>query len=202
MLTSRALVRGLKSWFWRPLSSTSSVQAAHGKGSLGVLYGAGLRTIRPVEGVITSLTVLYVSPDVLDPSVPQYNNRLDTPLSDVPFVRNLNSEQRQLKEKEKGPWTKLTKEEKIALYRLTHELTYPEMRRGSSEWKTVLGGVFIFLGFSGMLVWWQRIFVFGEVPHTLSDEWVEKQTQRMIDMRINPIGGFAYHWDYAKKQWK
>lgn len=55
-----------------------------------------------------------VSPDVLDPSVPQYNNRLDTPLSDVPFVRNLNSEQRQLKEKEKGPWTKLTKEEKIA----------------------------------------------------------------------------------------
>ncbi|XP_029549640.1 cytochrome c oxidase subunit 4I1-like [Salmo trutta] len=175
MLTSRALVRGLKSGFWRPLSSTSSVQAAHGKD---------------------------VSPDVLDPSVPQYNNRLDTPLSDVPFVRNLNSEQRQLKEKEKGPWTKLTKEEKIALYRLTHELTYPEMRRGSSEWKTVLGGVFIFLGFSGMLVWWQRIFVFGEVPHTLSDEWVEKQTQRMIDMRINPIGGFAYHWDYAKKQWK
>lgn len=55
-----------------------------------------------------------MSPDVLDPSVPQYNNRLDTPLSDVPFVRNLNSEQRQLKEKEKGPWTKLTKEEKIA----------------------------------------------------------------------------------------
>jgi hypothetical protein len=55
-----------------------------------------------------------MSPDVLDPSVPQYNNRLDTPLSDVPFVRNLNSEQMQLKEKEKGPWTKLTKEEKIA----------------------------------------------------------------------------------------
>ncbi|CAB1341101.1 unnamed protein product [Coregonus sp. 'balchen'] len=70
MLTSRALVRGLKSGFWRPLSSTSGVQAAHGK-------------------------------------------------------------------------------------------------------------------------------VFGEVPHTLSDEWVEKQTQRMIDMRINPVGGFAYHWDYG-----
>jgi len=52
--------------------------------------------------------------DVLDCSAPQYNNRLDTPLPDVPFVRNLSAEQKKLKEKEKGPWTQLTKEEKIA----------------------------------------------------------------------------------------
>uniref|UniRef100_A0A3B3R605 Cytochrome c oxidase subunit 4 n=1 Tax=Paramormyrops kingsleyae TaxID=1676925 RepID=A0A3B3R605_9TELE len=90
----------------------------------------------------------------------------------------------------------------LSLYRMTHELTYAEMRKGSDEWKTVLGGVFFFLGFTGLLVWWQRVYVMGDVPHTLSDEWVEKQTKRMLDMRINPVQGFATHWDYERKQWK
>lgn len=44
------------------------------------------------------------------------------------------------------------------VYRLTHELSYAEMRQGSKEWMTVLGGVFIFLGFTGLLVWWQRVY--------------------------------------------
>uniref|UniRef100_A0A672RJM6 Cytochrome c oxidase subunit 4 isoform 1, mitochondrial-like n=1 Tax=Sinocyclocheilus grahami TaxID=75366 RepID=A0A672RJM6_SINGR len=128
MLASRALVRGLQSGFWRRVSTSSAAWAAH------------------THDV-----------DVADCSVPQYNNRLDTPLPDVPFVRNLSAEQKKLKEKEKGSWTQLTKEEKLALYRLTHELSYAEMRQGSKEWMTVLGGVFIFLGFTGLLVWWQRI---------------------------------------------
>ncbi|XP_062335224.1 cytochrome c oxidase subunit 4 isoform 1, mitochondrial [Osmerus eperlanus] len=175
MLTSRCLVRGLRNGLWRNLSPSSSARAAHTKD---------------------------VTADVLDCTVPQYNNRLDTPLPDVPFVQNLNEQQTQLKEKEKGPWAKLTKEEKLALYRLSHELTYREMRQGTGEWKSVLGGVFIFLGLSGLLVWWQRVYVFGDVPHTLSEEWVEKQTQRMLDMRVNPVHGFSYNWDYEKKQWK
>lgn len=107
-----------------------------------------------------------------------------------------------LKEKEKESWTKLTEEEKLALYRLSFQLSYAEMRKGSDEWKTVLGGVFIFIGFTGLLVLWQRLYVYGDVPHTFSPEWVEKQTQRMIDMRVNPVHGFSVNWDYEKKQWK
>src|SRR4029434_8967477 len=38
------------------------------------------------------------------------------------------------------------------------ELTYPEMRKGSHEWKTVVAGMLFFLGFSGLLVWWQRVY--------------------------------------------
>ncbi|XP_051969362.1 cytochrome c oxidase subunit 4 isoform 1, mitochondrial isoform X2 [Xyrauchen texanus] len=174
MLTSRALVRrGLQSGFWRRLSTSSGAWARH------------------THDV-----------DVTDCTVPQYNNRLDTPLPDSPFVRNLNAEQKKLKEKEKGPWTQLTKEEQLALYRLTHELSYAEMQKGSKEWMTVLGGILFFFGFTGILVWWQRVYVYGDVPHTLSHEWVEKQTQRMIDMRVNPVHGFSNKWDYEKKQWK
>ncbi|KAF4075859.1 hypothetical protein AMELA_G00223690 [Ameiurus melas] len=175
MLSSRVLLRGLRAEtrLWRSLSTSTRALASHSR-----------------------------SVDVIDCSVPQYNNRLDTPLTDIPFVRNLTPEQKMLKEKEKESWTKLTKEEKLALYRLSFQLSYAEMRKGSDEWKTVLGGVFIFLGFTGLLVLWQRLYVYGDVPHTLSPEWVEKQTQRMIDMRVNPVHGFSVNWDYEKKQWK
>ncbi|KAK1806471.1 hypothetical protein P4O66_004984, partial [Electrophorus voltai] len=154
MLSSRALVRGLQVGLWRRVSTSASALAAHAQDI-----------------------------EVIDCSIPQYNNRLDTPLPDIPFVRNLTAEQKKLKEKEKESWTNLTKEEKLALYRLTFELSYAEMRKSSDEWKTTLAGVFFFLGFSGLLVWWHRIYVYGDVPHTLSPEWVEKQTKRMIDMR-------------------
>ncbi|KAG5850419.1 hypothetical protein ANANG_G00082220 [Anguilla anguilla] len=150
----------------------------------------------------TSRACSAVSKDVLDCSVPQYTNRPEIPLPPVPFVTDLNTEQRKLKEKEKGTWTNLTKEEKIALYRMAFQLSYAEMDKGSSEWKTVVGGVFFFLGFTGLVIWWQRLYVFGDVPHTLSDEWVAQQTQRILDMRMNPVQGVASQWDYEKKQWK
>ncbi|TSL10149.1 5'-AMP-activated protein kinase subunit gamma-2 [Bagarius yarrelli] len=155
-----------------------------------------------LSDILQALVLTPADVDVIDCSVPQYNNRLDTPLPDIPFVRKLNPEQKKLKEKEKEPWTKLTKEEKLALYRLTYELSYAEMKQSSGEWKTVLGGIFFFLGFTGLVVLWQRMYVYGDVPHTLSPEWVEKQTQRMIDMRVNPVHGFSVNWDYEKKQWK
>ncbi|XP_066532445.1 cytochrome c oxidase subunit 4I1-like [Hoplias malabaricus] len=173
MLSTRALVRGLQAGLWRRVSTSTTALASHSQ-----------------------------AVDVIDCSVPQYNDRLDTPLPDIPYVQNLTPEQKQLKEKEKDSWTNLTKEEKLALYRLTFEKSYAEMREGSDEWKTVLGGILFFFGFTGLLVWWQRLYVYGDVPHTLDPEWVDKQTQRMIDMRVNPVHGFSSKWDYEKKQWK
>lgn len=115
MLSSRALVRGLQCGLWRRVSTSSGAWAAHSHGNRTLL--------RRLETLQLSLTLPYPSNvfcrlfsdvDVIDCSVPQYNNRLDTPLPDVPFVRNLNAEQKKLKEKEKGPWTQLSKEEKLA----------------------------------------------------------------------------------------
>ncbi|XP_045912245.1 cytochrome c oxidase subunit 4 isoform 2, mitochondrial isoform X1 [Micropterus dolomieu] len=138
----------------------------------------------------------------VDMSQPMYWDRRDTPLPDKRYKDVLTGAEESLKQKEKGPWSQLTKEEKIALYRLTFCQTFPEMKQQTGEWKTVLGGIFIFLGFTGLVVWWQTVYVYPERPRTFDDDWQAKQLKRMLDMRVNPVHGFAAKWDYEKGQWK
>ncbi|XP_069492543.1 cytochrome c oxidase subunit 4 isoform 1, mitochondrial [Ambystoma mexicanum] len=135
-------------------------------------------------------------------SLPMYEDSRATPLPEVAFIGHLNAEQNALKEKEKGSWTSLDNSEKLELYHIKFNHTYAQMNRGSSEWKTVCGGALFFIGLSALIVLWQRKYVFGPVPHTFSDDWIEKQTKRMLDMRINPVEGFSSKWDYEKNEWK
>nr|XP_060627826.1 cytochrome c oxidase subunit 4 isoform 2, mitochondrial-like [Anolis sagrei ordinatus] len=137
-----------------------------------------------------------------DLSVPLYYDKRSYPLPDAPFCKDLDVTQKALKEKEKGSWAQLSNEEKVALYRIKFHQTYSEMNKPSNEWKTVLGAIFFFFGVTGLIVWWQRMFVFPPKPHTLSDEWKAMQVQRMLDMHVNPVQGFAAKWDYEKKEWK
>lgn len=44
------------------------------------------------------------------------------------------------------------------MYRLQFHETFAEMNRRSNEWKTVMGGVFFFFGFTALLIWWQRVY--------------------------------------------
>uniref|UniRef100_A0A3B4Z3V4 Cytochrome c oxidase subunit 4 isoform 1, mitochondrial n=1 Tax=Stegastes partitus TaxID=144197 RepID=A0A3B4Z3V4_9TELE len=81
-----------------------------------------------------------------------------------------------------------------AVYRMMFQQTYAEMKQPSDEWKTVIGGIFLFMGFTGLVVWWQRVY--GKTHLSA------KQLQRILDMRINPIQGISSQWDYEKKQWK
>ncbi|KAL4642087.1 cytochrome c oxidase subunit 4 isoform 1, mitochondrial isoform X1 [Arapaima gigas] len=139
---------------------------------------------------------------VEDYTLPSYINQPDVPLPDVQYVTNLSPEQKALKEKEKGSWAKLSIEEKMALYRISFKESYAEMNKASGEWKTIFAGVLFFLGFTGLIVAWQRKYVFGDVPQTLSTEWKEVELQRMLDMRMNPVEGLSSKWDYENKQWK
>ncbi|KAK3519050.1 hypothetical protein QTP70_016366 [Hemibagrus guttatus] len=137
-----------------------------------------------------------------DMSLPLYWDRRDSPLPDRPYNSTLTATEKSLKQKEKGPWSNLSDEEKLALYRIMFKDTYAEMKKPSSEWKTVLGGIFFFIGFTGLVVLWQRIYVYPDAPHTFDEEWEAKQVQRMLDMRVNPVQGFSAKWDYEKGQWK
>ncbi|MCI4387454.1 hypothetical protein PGIGA_G00074160 [Pangasianodon gigas] len=137
-----------------------------------------------------------------DMSLPMYWDRRDSPLPDRPYNNSLTATEESLKQKEKGPWNNLSKEEKIALYRIMFKDTYAEMKKPSSEWKTVLGGIFFFIGFTGLVVLWQRIYVYPHPPRTFDEEWEAKQVKRMLDMRVNPVQGFSAKWDYEKGQWK
>ncbi|XP_053127255.1 cytochrome c oxidase subunit 4 isoform 1, mitochondrial isoform X2 [Hemicordylus capensis] len=137
-----------------------------------------------------------------DFSLASYVDRRDIPLPEVAYARSLSSEQKALKEKEKASWSALSLDEKIELYRIKFCDTYAEMNKGSSEWKTVIGGALFLIGFTGFIVIWQKLYVFGPVPHTFSEEWVAMQTKRTLDMRMNPIEGFAAKWDYDKNEWK
>ncbi|KAM9290531.1 cytochrome c oxidase subunit 4 isoform 1, mitochondrial [Gastrophryne carolinensis] len=135
-------------------------------------------------------------------TLPSYHDNRAVPLPEVSFVQEMSGEQLSLKEKEKGAWKSLSAQEKVALYHIKFNQTYADMNKGSNEWKTVLGGTLIFLGLSAFIILWQRHYVFGELPHTLSDDWVAMQTKRMLDLRINPVEGFAAKWDYDNNQWR
>ncbi|XP_059117623.1 cytochrome c oxidase subunit 4 isoform 2, mitochondrial [Peromyscus eremicus] len=137
----------------------------------------------------------------LSPYVDCYAQR-SYPMPDEPFCTELSEEQRALKEKEKGSWAQLSQAEKVALYRLQFQETFAEMNHRSNEWKTVMGCVFFFIGFTALVIWWQRIYVFPEKVVTLTDERKAQQLQRLLDMKSNPIQGLAAHWDYEKKEWK
>ncbi|TSM04883.1 Cytochrome c oxidase subunit 4 isoform 2, mitochondrial [Bagarius yarrelli] len=141
-------------------------------------------------------------PEQTDMSLPLYWDRLDNPLPDRPYNNTLTAAEKSLKQKEKGPWTNLSNEEKVALYRIMFKDTYAEMKKPSNEWKTVFGGIFFFIGFTGLVVLWQRIYVYPHSPHTFDEEWQAKQVNRMLDMRVNPVQGFSSKWDYEKGQWK
>ncbi|XP_015257284.1 PREDICTED: cytochrome c oxidase subunit 4 isoform 2, mitochondrial-like [Cyprinodon variegatus] len=140
--------------------------------------------------------------ETVDMSRPMYYDRLDSPLPDKPYKDVLSDAEQSLKQKEKGPWAELTNEEKVALYRLMFSQTYAEMKAPTGEWKTVVGGIFLFLGFTGLVVWWQRIYVYPPHPRTVDEDWQAMQLQRMLDMRINPVQGFSAKWDYERNQWK
>ncbi|XP_001365717.1 cytochrome c oxidase subunit 4 isoform 1, mitochondrial isoform X1 [Monodelphis domestica] len=137
-----------------------------------------------------------------DYSLPSYVDRRDYPLPDVAHVRNLSSSQKALKEKEKKAWNDLSNEEKIELYHIKFNETFAKMNKPTNEWKTILGAAMFFIGFSAIIVMWEKRFVYGPIPHTFSEDWVAMQTQRMLDMKVGPIQGFSSNWDYDKKEWK
>jgi len=130
-----------------------------------------------------------------------YADRIDFPMPAIRYKENTPDIQA-LKEKEKGDWSKLTLEEKKALYRASFCQTFAEMTAPTGEWKSILG---ITLMVSSLAVWmylWMKLYVYSPLPETLDQDRMEAQLKRMIDLRANPVEGVSSKWDYEKGDWK
>ncbi|XP_004704576.1 cytochrome c oxidase subunit 4 isoform 1, mitochondrial [Echinops telfairi] len=137
-----------------------------------------------------------------DYALPSYSDQRGYPLPDVAHVQSLSAQQKALKEKEKAAWNTLSVDEKVELYRIKFNESFAEMNRGTNEWKTVVGVTMFFIGFTALIVMWEKRYMYGPIPHTFEEEWVAKQTKRMLDMKVSPIQGFSAKWDYDKNEWK
>ncbi|XP_041580705.1 cytochrome c oxidase subunit 4 isoform 1, mitochondrial-like [Vulpes lagopus] len=113
----------------------------------------------------------------------------------------VSTSQKALKEKEKASWSSLFIDEKVELYRIKFNESFAEMNRSTNEWKTVVGTALFFTGFTALILIWEKHYVYCPIPHTF-EEWVAKQTKRMLDMKVSPIQGFSVKWDYDKNEWK
>ena len=89
-----------------------------------------------------------------------------------------------------------------SVYRLKFKESFAEMNRSTNEWKTVVGAAMFFIGFTALLLIWEKHYVYGPIPHTFEEEWVAKQTKKMLDMKVAPVQGFSAKWDYDKNEWK
>ncbi|XP_066951434.1 cytochrome c oxidase subunit 4 isoform 1, mitochondrial-like [Macrobrachium rosenbergii] len=130
-----------------------------------------------------------------------YVDRVDFPMPAIRFKENTPDVQA-LREKEKGDWSKLTIEEKKALYRASFCQTFAEMKAPNGEWKSVMGAALIASSLAVWLYLWMKLFVYSPMPDTFTPEKQAAQLQRMIDLRGNPVEGISSHWDYEKGDWK
>ncbi|XP_034733663.1 cytochrome c oxidase subunit 4 isoform 2, mitochondrial [Etheostoma cragini] len=152
----------------------------------------------------------------VDMSQPMYVDRLDTPLPDKPYTAVLTAADKSLKQKEKGPWSQLTQEEKLACrFFSPRRLRLWSYLLGVAEFAVTSAAVLaadlhnacmcLHMDYTSesIEVLHMSLFpVYPARPRTFDEEWQAKQLQRMLDMRINPVEGFSAKWDYEKGQWK
>ncbi|XP_069925990.1 cytochrome c oxidase subunit 4 isoform 1, mitochondrial-like [Oryctolagus cuniculus] len=109
-----------------------------------------------------------------DYALPSYVDWRDYPLPDMAHVKQLSASQKAPKEKEKAPWSSLTRDEKVELYHIQFNESFTEMNWGTNEWKTVVGTALFFIGFTALILIWEKHYVYGPIPHTFDKEWVEE----------------------------
>jgi len=130
-----------------------------------------------------------------------YVDRPDFPLPAIRWKENT-SDVQALREKEKGDWRKLSKEEKKALYRASYCQTFAEFKAPTGEWKSVVGIGLMFISLALWTFYGMKAFVYPPLPDTFKEENRRAQLRRIIDLQVNPIQGIASTWDYEKDDWK
>lgn len=106
-----------------------------------------------------------------------------------------------LREKEKGDWKKLSKDDIKTLYRYSFCQTFAEFRAPTGEWKLHLGVMF-WACTVGLLFTAYVNGCYPELPETFHEDRRQAQLKRMIALEVNPVCGLASKWDYEVGDWK
>ncbi|CAH3027892.1 unnamed protein product, partial [Porites evermanni] len=101
------------------------------------------------------------------------------------------SELEALQAKEKGPWSELSKQEKVDLYRSQFAKTIPESKIQEPYAKKVVGLVSAGLAVSVVFFAFLRKYIGPEKPRTLTPEWQADSIKKAKRLKSNPISGIA-----------
>ena len=84
----------------------------------------------------------------------------DYPRPDVAHIENLSASQKALKEK-KSPWSSLSIDEKVELYCIQFNESFPEMKGSTNERKMVVSTAVFFIGFAALVLTWEKHCVYA-----------------------------------------
>lgn len=130
-----------------------------------------------------------------------YIDKEDYPAPAIRFQEN-NSDILALRTKEQGDWKNLSLDEKKTLYRASFCQTYAEMTAPTGEWKAIVAGIIFGFSLTSIFMIYLKTYVYPPKPHTITEEWMHKNLERMVRQGQGPIEGVASKWDYEKNEWK
>jgi len=133
--------------------------------------------------------------------VPNYYDRPDFPMPAIRW-KEPTPDLDALREKEKGDWRKLSKEEKKALYRASFRQTFAEFKAPTGEWKSVIGIGLFLTSFALWIYYGMKTFVYQPFPESFNEDNRKAQLRRILDLQVNPIQGISSKWDYENDDWK
>ncbi|XP_075234353.1 cytochrome c oxidase subunit 4 isoform 1, mitochondrial-like [Lycorma delicatula] len=171
-----------------PSLSISAVRLAHAPSDLAAHELAKIGN-REVVGYGYNGSPIYI--DIADVPAPAIRFRPN----DAPGIQAL-------REKEKGDWHKLTKEEKKALYRASFCQTLVEVHAPTGFWKSIVGCTLTAAALAVWIMMGLKQFVYDPLPESLSLENRQAHLMRMLDIEVDPVDGLSSKYDYEKGTWK
>merc|ERR1711860_214182 len=131
----------------------------------------------------------------------KYMDRIDYPCPAVRWGANT-PEVMALREKEKDSWTKLTLEERKALYRASFRQTFAEMNAPTGEWKFQIAACLFACSITGLLTLWFEANAYPNIEDILAQDNKNRQLQRMVKQGQGIVEGIGSNYDYEKGDWK